>query len=1466
MGIPKFFRFMSERYPLISQLIEENKIPEFDNLYLDMNGIIHNCSHPNDNDASFRITETQIFLAVFAYIEHLFHKIKPKKVFFLAVDGVAPRAKMNQQRSRRFRTAKEAKEIKEKAERRGEVLPEEEAFDSNCITPGTPFMAKLSQQLEYFIAKKITEDSDWRNVQVILSGHDVPGEGEHKIMEYIRLCKAQPGYNPNVRHCLYGLDADLIMLGLLSHDPHFCLLREEVQFGPRRKSKGSLESQNFFLLHLSLFREYLDLEFQDLRSSLPFPYEFERIIDDFILLNIFVGNDFLPHLPGLHINEGAMDLLFNIYKQILPVAGGYLNESGTLRTDRLELVLSELCNFEMEQFERDYGDTATHKAKVSKKKKAITQTKAKGGLVLTKAQRELFDKVHAFVMARRHDPAGAPNELLVPADLPNKDKRFLEDLASSLKLRASFNKVDPTTQLPAITLSFPAIAAEDDDSDDGPSDEDGDDSDEESDEDAIRNATGGNKANAPKSESDVAVDRVLSRYLKAKVDAASDDEGDPEKDYKKRLEAQMNAWKKDYYKEKLEIDYNSEEDMSKLAFRYIEGLQWVLHYYYDGVASWGWFYDYHYAPKISDLKNAGQMKFDYELGKPFRPFDQLMGVLPALSNSHIPTAFRDLMTDPNSPIIDFYPQNFEADLNGKKQDWEAVVKIPFIDEKRLLEALDKREVYLGIEERKRNGFGHSREFTYNENDETFFPSSLPGTFPDLVHCQATAKNFALPTLDGLHLVKGLTKGVELGVRALAGFPSLKTLPHYGRLGHHGVNIFQSESKGVSMVVTIENAYEDAKTEAIAEAMIGSRAFLNWPFLTEGLVVAVSDNLFRYEMGMVGGHQKIISHAHQGASLSDFHRKAERAEYHYSKRMGVLIGDVDVLVHIRPLKGLKRLDDGAFIKDYQEDAKKEIDQAVQVTVTNVVHDDARFLESPAKPIRDEYPDKTKVFFLGANAYGTPAHVVGSTDASLAIEVAFFPNQAKENAYLRDLVSKRARLNYYPSYQVAKKCGITGLALAKLTSSMMLSWKDQKVNVGLRLKFEAKGEKVLGYSRKSAAGWEFSEKTLELVKDYVQTFPEIAQMLSHKSGVDITRASQIWDESVVDAKMAQLKEWTKSKGIRDLETVPLYAEQLSKETVQNIEAFTSRLVDTRTAIGAASQVKRVFIKGIPRTALLKPGHAPFRLQAQRFELGDRVIMVQDSGNVPLSARGVVVGINSDSLEVVFDVPFLSGSTLGDRCAPYKGATVSFVSVLNLTQPQFVCAGTSGVGDTSASVGSALERTLGPIGGTGSAQSNGNGAHGYGAGNGAYRPPNAFTPSAAVHNGNGTSSTQMLQRPQQRHAAVSQDVAFSGVASGSHKPTRAAASTNQVEEINPIMAALGIRPPTNGNGHGPARGAARGGARPPRPQQPFNQPQESSAPAAGGFNGPRGRGGRGGGRGRGGPAPRGAVRGGRGGAAGQ
>lgn len=149
------------------------QLPQFDNMYLDMNGIIHVCSHPDDSNVHFRITEEQIFRDIFHYIDTLFRLIQPQKLFFMAVDGVAPRAKMNQQRGRRFRSAKEATDLIEKARQKGETLPTESRFDSNCITPGTAFMARLQEALKHFVKTKLTTDASWQKCRFILSGHEV---------------------------------------------------------------------------------------------------------------------------------------------------------------------------------------------------------------------------------------------------------------------------------------------------------------------------------------------------------------------------------------------------------------------------------------------------------------------------------------------------------------------------------------------------------------------------------------------------------------------------------------------------------------------------------------------------------------------------------------------------------------------------------------------------------------------------------------------------------------------------------------------------------------------------------------------------------------------------------------------------------------------------------------------------------------------------------------------------------------------------------------------------------------------------------------------------------------------------------------------------------------------------------------------------------------------------------------------
>ena len=97
----------------------------------------------------------------------------------------------------------------------------------------------------------------------------------------------------------------------------------------------------------------------------------------------------------------------------------------------------------------------------------------------------------------------------------------------------------------------------------------------------------------------------------------------------------------------------------------------------------------------------------------------------------------------------------------------------------------------------------------------------------------------------------------------------------------------------------------------------------------------------------------------------------------------------------------------------------------------------------------------------------------------------------------------------------------------------------------------------------------------------------------------------------------------------------------------------------------------VKNVPQRAVLKPEHAVYRLQNQRFDLGDRVVMVQESGGVPLAAKGVVIGSSTKTIDVVWDVPFISGTTLNNQCSQYRGSSVDFNACLNLTNRQFVAA---------------------------------------------------------------------------------------------------------------------------------------------------------------------------------------------------
>ncbi|KAJ6191070.1 hypothetical protein N7519_001091 [Penicillium mononematosum] len=408
MGVPALFRWLSNKYPkIVSPVIEEQpqvvdgeEIPiditrpnpngeEQDNLYLDMNGIVHPCTHPEGKPPP--ADEQEMMMEIYKYTDRVVNMVRPRKLLMIAIgmrfpltsilclDGVAPRAKMNQQRARRFRSAQEAKENDQKKEelhkmlaqqhatKTGEQLIREEVvqktWDSNVITPGTPFMDILAASLRYWIAYKLNTDPGWENLKIIISDATVPGEGEHKIMNFVRSQRASPYHDPNTRHVIYGLDADLIMLGLATHEPYFRVLREDVfaqDSRPRGPPKGKewgirreaarCPVKPFIWLHVAVLREYLAVELRVPQQ--PFPFDLERALDDWVFMCFFVGNDFLPHLPSLDIRENGIDTLIAIWRDSLPAMGSYLTKDGSVELKNAQIILQGLAKQEDAIFAR----------------------------------------------------------------------------------------------------------------------------------------------------------------------------------------------------------------------------------------------------------------------------------------------------------------------------------------------------------------------------------------------------------------------------------------------------------------------------------------------------------------------------------------------------------------------------------------------------------------------------------------------------------------------------------------------------------------------------------------------------------------------------------------------------------------------------------------------------------------------------------------------------------------------------------------------------------------------------------------------------------------------------------------------------------------------------------------------------------------------------------------------------------
>jgi len=550
-------------------------------------------------------------------------------------------------------------------------------------------------------------------------------------MEFIRSQRLSTEYDPNTRHVIYGLDADLIMLGLGTHEPHFRVLREDVfakearaktckicgQKGHRaeectgkaKEKQGEFDEKDnalplkpFVWLHVSILREYLEVELQV--SGQPFKFELERALDDWVFMCFFVGNDFLPHLPSLEIRENGIDTLIAVWKDNIPLMEGYVTKDGTVDLKRVQYILDGLAKQE-DQIFRNRKRVDDRREQNNKRRKLEEEARAASGSRGDNFASGGFDSP-PVAPAGRGRGRGVPNSapppmipLFKPGDVSKDTKKMNYDMVMNREgiRKANLQNKSAAQALKAQLLTgSPGTAVESlgdsSKTDTSPTPE------------RLSTAASANVSYVipMKRKSD-----IMEGGETPKTPSSESGAEDPERDPVRLWEP---GYRERYYEQKFHVSSDDAEFRNKVAASYVEGLCWVLLYYFQGCPSWTWYYPYHYAPFAQDFKDVGTLDIKFEKGKPFKPFEQLMGVLPAASKHALPEPFQKLMTEEDSEIIDFYPESFPIDLNGKKFAWQGVALLPFIDEKRLLDAAAKIYPKLSAEDTARNAMGH--DFLY----------------------------------------------------------------------------------------------------------------------------------------------------------------------------------------------------------------------------------------------------------------------------------------------------------------------------------------------------------------------------------------------------------------------------------------------------------------------------------------------------------------------------------------------------------------------------------------------------------------------------------------------------------------------------------------------------------------------------------------------------------------------------------
>jgi 5'-3' exonuclease len=340
MGIPSYFSYIVKNHPNIIRKYIKNVL-KVDNLYLDCNSIIYDAYNKMEFTTLTESVALSIIRRVILKIEEYIALIEPDKTVIIAFDGVAPVAKLEQQRSRRYKS-----QYQNEITRRIFKKETNDPWNTTAITPGTKFM----EELNLLINKHFTESSLKRlSPTILISGSNKIGEGEHKIFEYIRLQKEKHVKETTV---IYGLDADLIMLSInhLPLCPNIYLFRETPHF--IQSIDSSLEPDANYFLDIP---ELTGAIIKYMNNEREIRVETQKYkVYDYIFLCFFLGNDFLPHFPAINIRTGGVDKMLNAYKATIGDTDENLTNGTKIYWKNVRKVVQHLVQLEEEYIIKEH--------------------------------------------------------------------------------------------------------------------------------------------------------------------------------------------------------------------------------------------------------------------------------------------------------------------------------------------------------------------------------------------------------------------------------------------------------------------------------------------------------------------------------------------------------------------------------------------------------------------------------------------------------------------------------------------------------------------------------------------------------------------------------------------------------------------------------------------------------------------------------------------------------------------------------------------------------------------------------------------------------------------------------------------------------------------------------------------------------------------------------------------------------